>query len=58
MQMPHKIRTVRIGNFQDRKSVHLFHFYSDASEIYFQKDLFRLRGTNAINIILKCQSNT
>ena len=56
--MPHKIRTVRIGNFQDRKSVHLFHFYSDASEIYFQKDLFRLRGTNAINIILKCQSNT
>ena len=40
--LSNKTRTLRIETFQERKSIHLFHLYSDASEIYFQKDLFRL----------------
>ena len=44
-------------NFKWKTSA-FFQLYSDASKIYFQKYLFRLRGTNVINIILRFHSNT
>ena len=53
-----KIRTLRIWTSQDRKSVSLFHLYSDASKIYFQKDISNLIDTTVINVILRCLSNT
>ena len=45
-------------NFSRLKIVSLFYLYSDASKIYFQKDLFKFRGTHVINIIIRSQSST